>query len=633
MTDSTASPVATSSAAPERMALLHTLAFTAARLCAAQLGEFTTRVVSALSALETQDLSAEEGELCRHARAHLEGQRAAFERFVSDCLQQMLLQAVQAAVEQATARPESGAMDLSLITFEAMERKVLVDNLSQAIDRLHADVLTALSLRIAHWMQSESLGLAQNPFRSEVFLKAVAAAWSKFDALDASYRIVMRQMRPEVFLRLDEVWKALNDELVAHHVLPDIERTYRQRITERELAPSPSVTDRLRAWLAPEGTLNLIEPRAAALLEKMAAHVLRNQVIPARARELLGRLQAPLSRLAIEDKEFFFDDRHPARRLLQALIDASLGCNESSSGAEPLCRMIEQIVERAQDDTDFGQMRKDLEAFIRSEDGRLAARLREQVTAATREEDRRHAQRLAENDIVARIENGEVAGFLETFLQTQWQRVLTFAYSVRDAHPEVLPKVLAVMDDLIWSVQPKSAAEERRELVQRLAPMLAVLNAWLNVVKWAGAERDTFFSTLADHHAAAIRAPASMTARDQLERRMDIVQKASEHQLTRRAQEQQQAALAEFMPLVDRLGPGHWVELVRNNGTRVNCRVMWVSRARSRFVFSAPQTQLVFTLGDEALAQALRADRASVIRPNAVLGRALVAALEELGVK
>lgn len=632
MTDRALSPHHAASSS-ERIALLHTLVFAAARLCAAQLDDFTTRLITALSAGAESDLTAEEAELCRHAREHLSRQQATFQRFVNDSLQLTLLQAAQAAAEQAAFRLESGAMDLSLLTFEAMERKVLIDNLSQAIDRANADALTALSIRIAHWMQSDALGDAQNPFRSEIFLKAVSAAWSKFDSVGASHNMVMRHMRPEVFLRLDTIWKTLNDELIARKVLPEVEQTYRQRIAERDLAPPPSIVDRLRTWLAPEGTLNIIEARATALLERMAAHVLRNEQIPAKARDVLGRLQAPLSRLAVADKEFFFDDRHPARRLVQALIDAGLGCNESSNGADPLYRMIEQLVERAQSDTAFEQMRQDLDSFILREDRKLAGRLREQITEATREEDRRQAQRLAENDVITRIENGEVAGFVEVFLQTQWLRVLAFAYSMRDAHPDLLPKVLAVMDDLIWSVKPKAGPVERKELVHRLPAMLAVLNAWLNVVKWHGIERDSFFSTLAGHHAAAMRTPAGLTPRDQLEMRMDVVQKASEHQLTRRAQEQQQAALAEFMPLVDRLAPGRWVELVRNNGSRVNCKLMWVSRARSRFVFIAPQTQLVFMLSDEALAQALRANRASVIRSDAVIGRALAAALEEFGVK
>lgn len=615
----------------DRHALLHTLAFTVMRLSAEQLDVFTARVAETLSTTASGELPAAEAELCRHAAEHLRQNTALFQHLFRDSLQEALLAAVQATAEQAASSLQHGALDLSLQTFDAMERKVMVDNLSQAIDRRHADMLTALSLRIAHWMQSETIGVAQNPFRSEVFLQALAAAWDKFDANGSARNIVMREMRPEVFLRLDTIWQALNDELVARKVLPDVEQSYRQPIPERELAPPPSIIDRLRIWLAPQGTMHFIDSRAVMLLQKMGAHVLGNELIPLKARQVLSRLQAPLARLAVADHEFFFDDRHPARRLVQAMIDFSLGCGEGS-GPDFVCSKLEQLVEHMQTGQDFGAMLADLEGFIRDEEAKLSDKVREQTSVATREENQRQALRMAESEVLTRIENGEVATFVEQFLQTQWLRVLAFAYSIRAERPDVLPKALATMDDLIWSVKPKQTADERKELVKRLPGMLAVLNAWLNVLKWNGPERDAFFSALAEHHAAAMRASADMSPRDELQLRMDVVQKASEHQLTRRAKEQEQAALAEFLPLVDRLVPGRWIELVRNNGSRVNCKVVWVSPGRSRFVFIAPQTGLVFTLGDEALAQAMRANRASLIRSDAVIGRALAAALEEFGV-
>lgn len=611
-------------------ALLRVLAFEAICLSAEQLDAFALRLADALSVVAGSEVSADEATQCRRAAELLRRDISGFQQLAHDCLQQALLNAAQATSEQAAASLERGAMDLSLLTFEAMERKVLIDNLSQAIDRRHADTLAALSIRIAHCMQSEAIGVAQNPFRSEVFLKAVADAWEKFDAEGGAQSVVMRQMRPEVFLRLDTIWQSLNSELIARKVLPDVEQAYRQRIPERDLAPPPSIVDRLRIWLAPQGTMNFIESRAVMLLQETAAHVLENEIIPAKARSILARLQAPLARLAIADHEFFFDDRHPARRLLQALIDFSLGCSDGD-GVDPVCATLAQLVERLQTEQDFEKMLDELDRFIRSEDAKLAEKVREQIAVAKREEDQLQARRLAENDIIARIENGEVAGFVEDFLQTQWLRVLTFTHGMNDARHDVLPKALSAMDDLIWSVKPKTTAEERKELVRRLPGMLAVINSWLNVIKWSGAERDSFFSTLAEHHAAAMRATTELSARDELQLRMDVVQKASEHQLTRRAQEQQQAALAEFMPLVDLLVPGRWVALVRNNGTKVNCKVVWVSPARSRFVFIAPSTQLVFALGDEALAHALRANRASVVRSDAVIGRALASALEEFG--
>ena len=263
------------------------------------------------------------------------------------------------------------------------------------------------------------------------------------------------------------------------------------------------------------------------------------------------------------------------------------------------------------------------EAFFAQENAALGETLQHMINDAVREEDQSQAQAFAENEIAARLENGDVADFVEEFLQTHWLRVLEFGFGVRDAQPELLPQLLEAMDELVWSIRPKAGTEERKELLDRLPSMLAMLNAWLDVIEWQDAGREAFFAALAAHHAATMRAPAELTPRDQLEKRMDAVQRASEHQLARRAREDRQAALADFMPLVDGLVPGSWVELVRNNGGKVNCRVLWVGPARRRFIFVAASTRRLFMLSEETLAQALRAGRAAVIAPDRMVGQVL----------
>ena len=162
---------------PDRLALLHTLAFAALRLCTAQRDAFTTRLEQALEARAGDATGDTDRAAFRAAHQQLQAHRGTFQRLVSDGLQRALMQAIQDAADDAAYGIDRGALDLSLITFEAMERKVIVDNLSQAIDRSGAEELAVLSLRIAHWLGVDEIGALRNPFRSEVFLKAVADSW------------------------------------------------------------------------------------------------------------------------------------------------------------------------------------------------------------------------------------------------------------------------------------------------------------------------------------------------------------------------------------------------------------------------------------------------------------------------
>jgi hypothetical protein len=623
----------------DRMALLHTLAFTALRLSAAQFPAFTTRLIAALSLLPEQAADAGEADVCRHAWERLNQHRTTFHTLLTDCLQEELLRAVQIAGEQGASKLQSGAMDLSLTTFDAMERKVLIDNLGQALDVTHADALAVLGLRLAYWLQVDNIDAGQNPFRSEIFLKAVSAAWDKFELNPLSHRVVLRQMQPQLFLQLGPLWQALNQEFMVRNVLPDAEDTYRRKQAERVLPPAPSLQDALQRWLAPDGMLNVIDARAIALLDKMSEQLLREPGFSPEMRQLLDRLLVPLRRIALADKDFFFNEKHPARCLMDTVVAAGLACDPEQGSADPadlaIALAIERLIARIGQEQGTSELldeaARELESAVAPEEPQFTGKLRQSILEAAAQESQSLAHRLAESDVTSRLETGEVPGFVEIFLQTQWARALAFAYGVRDTKPEVPQNLIQAMDDLIWSMKPKSSAQERKALVERLPALLSVLNAWLNVVKWDGAEREMFFSMLAERHAAAMHAPADMTPRHQLELTLDVVQKASEHQLNRRAQEQQDVAIADFMRQVDCLAPGYWIEFIRNNGGKVNCKLLWTSASGSRLIFAGRQGRLMFTLTSEALAHALRTKRASIVAAAGVIGRTLSAALEELG--
>lgn len=619
------------------MALLNTLAFTALRLSAAQFDGFTARLADALQAAARQTESADDATLLRHACEHLDGGRATFQRLAGECLQQELLRAVEATVERASSVLVSGAMDLSLGTFDAMERKVLIDNLSQALEAGHADLIAVLSMRVAHWLQAEEIGAAQNPFRSEIFLKAASEAWRKFDLQGAAHHLVLRQLRPGVFLQLDGIWQALNQEFALRQILPDAEEKYRQRKAASQSLPAPSRADVLRQWLAPEGVLKVNDARATHLLEVAFLHLQNQDRIPLAVRNLLVRLQPAIVGAALADKDFFFDDRHPGRRFLESLFRAGLGCAPEKGSDDPAVQALGRLVapvlaERDSSLDGFDDAARALDAFAEEEGGEIGERMAATIADAIKQENVSHAQRQAEEDVLLRIESGEVPGFIETFLQAQWTRVLAYAHGMHDSRPELLPEVCRAMDDLIDSVQPRPTPEARKDLLERLPSLLSVLNTWLDVVKWEGAERETFFTTLAALHATAMRAPVEKSARAQLEMRMEVMQKASEHELGHRIQEQQEAALAGYMRLMDELFPGAWAEFVRNDGGRLNCKLLWVSPGRSRFVFTGRQGQLLFTLADDAFAHALRANRVELIPVGRMMEHALTAALREIGV-
>lgn len=133
------------------------------------------------------------------------------------------------------------------------------------------------------------------------------------------------------------------------------------------------------------------------------------------------------------------------------------------------------------------------------------------ITQALQQEKIAQATKAAKNDVALRIGTGELAAFVETFLEHKWVPVLTLVYSIQEKKPQAVESAVKAMDDLVWSVKPKITLEERKELIAKLPSMLAILNKWLNVVKLDDAARLQFFAELAKCHASIVRAPLELS--------------------------------------------------------------------------------------------------------------------------
>lgn len=385
---------------------------------------------------------------------------------------------------------------------------------------------------------------------------------------------------------------------------------------------------------APTDNLTHIDQNTIELLARIFDFVFNDPSIPEDIKGLIGQLQIPTLKVALMDKDFFFKDSHPARVLIDTLAKSSVLLNTDSSNEDPLYQMIEGIVERVQQEFDqqidlFSDVVSDLENFLKEEEQKTEEAITQPVAEALKQEKMRLAREFAENDVSLRVETGEVAGFLETFLQEQWIRILTIAHSVKDQKPNALENALKTMDDLIWSLKPKNSAEERKELVSKLPAMLTLLNAWLNAIKWDEPDRVIFFSKLAERHAAIARAPLELSPRRQLEIAVNIAQRASERRLNRHVQDQNEQPADEWTLMLETMERGVWIDFTRTNGSTARFKLAWVSPKRTRYIFTNRQGHDSFSISSEELAHKFRDGEAVQIVADSVVDRALLEALRD----
>ncbi|UGQ48893.1 DUF1631 family protein [Massilia endophytica] len=380
---------------------------------------------------------------------------------------------------------------------------------------------------------------------------------------------------------------------------------------------------------APRGTLSHADESTIDLLTAVFETVFRDQDIAREIRELVLLLQIPVLKAALADKDFFFQEAHPARRLIELL--SKMGWEQRRDKADPVYQAMQRSVERIGRDPQqelqtFSQAVDELEQSIRQDEQAADKAIAEPIAAALKEERRLTAERNAKDAVALRIGTGEVVAVIETFLENQWTSVLTLAYTVEEAKPGAIRNATETMDDLIWSVKPKITPEQRKQLIGKLPGLLTRLNQWLDAIKWQSEDRLRFFAELADCHASIVRAPVELAPERQLELSMQAAQKAAERR------EELKARPAEAEPqggqeAVDGLARGMWLEFDQEEGEARKVKLAWASPQRTLFIFSSRTREEAFTLSGEELARRFAEGGVRVAENEGVVSRALVQAL------
>jgi hypothetical protein len=379
----------------------------------------------------------------------------------------------------------------------------------------------------------------------------------------------------------------------------------------------------------PQGSLPRGDERTLDLLSRVFETVLLDDSIPARARELLQLLQVPVLKAALRDKNFFFEETHPARRLVDLM--SRMGWEQHQDASDPVFQVMQRSVARAgeaQPDA-FAAAVAELEAGIAADEAAGEAALAAPVASAMRQEKHEVAVRQAREAVALRVQAGDVIDVVSGFLEQRWTTVLTFAHTIEDARPGAVGNATRAMDDLIWSVKPKATQEQRKSLIARLPRLLATLNKWLDAIKWQDAERLQFFARLAEYHAAIVRAPIELSP----ERQLELAVEAAQQDALRRvelenAAAEREAARAAEVSALDGLERGMWLEFRTAEGAR-KVKLAWVSPLRTLFIFSGAQRREAFSLAADKLAAALNDGSARVLAIDGVVGQVLSEAMAQ----
>ena len=391
-------------------------------------------------------------------------------------------------------------------------------------------------------------------------------------------------------------------------------------------------------------------------------YILDDANVPPAMKALIGRLQIPMLKVGMLDKSFFSRKAHPARKLLNKLAEAAVGWNGEHDQA--LYKKVESVVQRVlvefeNDVSLFGALLEDFEDFLTKEQQK-AEHLEAQSARMVQGKERLRATKQRVRIEVERRCKGSVPKFVRQFLVSYWQNLLLVT-AIKEGDESISWKRnLTTMDNLVWSLQPKTTTMERDRLVKLLPSLLRLLREGMALVSMREEDFESFLEQLADAHAAIVNTVSSETEVSELAVVDDplaevesidvepvhedaILTTATIHRLVATgdidveevtladdAAAEQAVADDEFVERVRALRQGMWVEFSQEDGNALRAKLTWVSPVTGAYLFTNRQGLKACDKTLQGLAAELRRGSARVLDDAPLFDRAVSSVIDGL---
>lgn len=416
-------------------------------------------------------------------------------------------------------------------------------------------------------------------------------------------------------------------------------------------------------------SLGQVDGDVINLVSMLFDFILEDRQLHPVMKSLIGRLQIPVLKVALSDRNFFNRGGHPVRKLLNELALSAIGWSEKRAGMrDPLREKIEEVVDRVLNEfTDnvglFEELLKDFGHFMD-----LDRRRRELVEQRLRDAEEGRARQERASQAATSLVNEESAGRdipapVMQILSEPWTRYLQWVVLRQGEDSQQWQAACVLTERLIWSVDPAPVTDNTRsELLRAIPDVVEELRQALHEISWDPFATDAAIRDLELAHVDVfqklVTAPVnevdkSGSVRDFAEQPdSDVVpvEEAgpSSKLVTGKAEvpdqvhepvsagiadvpEEKPAAVAsaEWLARADQLRVGSWVELVRDE-VRVRCKLAAFIKATGKYIFVNRSGAKVAEYHRDDLAITLQDGLMTLLDDGLIFDRALESIIDNL---
>lgn len=378
------------------------------------------------------------------------------------------------------------------------------------------------------------------------------------------------------------------------------------------------------------------------LISMMFEFILDDHNLPDSFKALIGRLQIPMLKVAVQDKSFFSRGNHPARRLLNEIAAAATGWGDCDDHQrDSLYLRIEQVVQRllndfVDDPAIFSELLADFLAFT-SDERRRSELLEQRIRDAEEGRAKAELARLRVEGVLNQVMLGKMLPqAVVEFVQHAWSQVLLLTCFKHGKYSAEWQADVLTLEQLIWSVQHHEEPDAGLRLLTIVPQLLKALREGLSRSAFDPFATSEFFSELETLHVLALERMGQATEQTQSFNSPVMVQ-VSEKIVLRTAQKAPEDSAAVHLPAddvgllqVDQLRLGSWVEFQEDDDNSLRCKLAAIIEATGKYVFVNRTGLKVLEHSRTSLALEFRRGTARLLDDTLLFDRALESVLGNL---
>ena len=384
------------------------------------------------------------------------------------------------------------------------------------------------------------------------------------------------------------------------------------------------------------------ESLAIDTLAMIFESIFANPALPDTLKAVISSLQITLLKVAMKDSSLFANEQHPARLVIDRMGQAVLGLPSDVSARHPVCARLFEIATRLRSENTgnmaaFEKAGAQLDTLLAERDATIVEAAKPYLSLI---------EQLERGDDAASQVRPAIEKFIATnppkvirnFIEQSGRQLLQTVWLDHGEQSNEWQESLALIDDLLWTIQPKADSDERKTLARRLPDILKRLRAGMKRVGLSPEAESAFLDECFELQTRALRAlPTAAVSEDPGAGFFPsgiFAPASAPISGELRVGEVVLATLdfAEFQPAPARPLPckeGDWLEFLMPGGEKCVARVCHISPNSQRTLLINPDSALAMSVHPAILDRQLREGEAHISSASSLFETAASAALRQ----